>query len=93
MSFSDDDSSTIDERMAKIRPYVEQLDPQCQIIINWSYYLAYPPDIPLSEVLIKQLGDQGYHLKHSSLPTVISRCKRKLREIILADWDNFIASD
>lgn len=83
------EESRTDQRMEDIRPYVAKLQERCRILLEALYYYS-PPFSPrnrqgLSDLLL----EHGYEVQPSSIPSTISYCKRKLRDIIRANREDF----
>lgn len=83
-----DSDTQMDELAQAISPYLEKLSAQCQLLLTLAFYQDPPvtDKVKLAEIL----KSQGYDVQPSTISTLISRCKRNLKDLIGPDLDSFI---
>lgn len=64
----------------KVRAFLAQLGGQCELLLRM-YFFEEPP-VENHEVLAGHLNGKGYEVSPSSVSSLLSRCKRKFRELL-----------
>lgn len=71
-----------DKLILALLPYLDKLSRQCRLLLYLIYYHQPPYDSKDVENLAEILEAEGFSLAPENIPATISRCKKKLKELI-----------
>lgn len=78
-----------DEIFRTLVSYFSKLSEQCQLLM-FLLYTHHPPfDSKDKNEIAEILEEHGYKIQPESVPTVISRCKKSLKEVVANSLDEF----
>jgi DNA-directed RNA polymerase specialized sigma24 family protein len=84
-----EDNLNKDELLLLVQRYVDQLGPQCRLLLRMIYFDHERIDTKDRSRLVAELKKHGYTVQESSISATITNCKASLRRLIGDRLDDY----